>query len=132
MIFENYLASFYNFHCQFSIDAITQVTNCNKFDMKFIIHQLSNLKKLKYRLLIFYENKLHHPRNIIYKLEPPAQSSKYCCKLGIDDCGCDSLLGIILDQFIELTDSFIGQYSLDSFFPHITFILVCLQAHFKY
>lgn len=45
MIFENYLANFYDFHRRFSIDATTQIIDCNEFDVKFIIHRLSKLKK---------------------------------------------------------------------------------------
>ena len=40
---------FYNFHRQFSIDAITHITDCNEFDVKFIIYPLSKLKKLNYK-----------------------------------------------------------------------------------
>ena len=64
--------NFYDFYYQFSIDAITHITDCNKFDVKFIILLLSKLKKPNYKLLIFYKNKPHYTWNIIYKLEPPA------------------------------------------------------------
>lgn len=60
MIFENYLADFYDFHYQFLIDIITHITDCNKFDVKYIIHLSSKLKKLNYKLLILYKNKLHY------------------------------------------------------------------------
>ena len=40
---------FYDFHCRFSINAITHITDRNEFDVKFIIYPLSKLKKLNYK-----------------------------------------------------------------------------------
>ena len=40
---------FYDFHHWFSINATTHSTDCNEFDVKFIIHLLSKLKKLNYK-----------------------------------------------------------------------------------
>ena len=85
----------YDFHSQFSIDATTHITDCNKFDIKFIIHLSSKLKKLNYKLLILHENKPHYTRDIIYILELLAQSSKSCCNLSIDNCDCGPSLWII-------------------------------------
>lgn len=88
MIFKNYLTNFYNFYCQFSIDATTQIIDCKKFNIKFTIHQLSKQKKFNYRLLILYKNKQYYTQNIIYKPELPLQSSRFCYKLGINDYNC--------------------------------------------
>ena len=92
---------FYDFYWQFLIDATTHITYRNEFDVKFIFHLLSKLKKLNYKLLIVYENKLHYTRDIIYKLEPPAQSSRFCCRLSVDNCGCGLPLWINFEQSIE-------------------------------
>lgn len=51
MIFENYLADFYDFHRRFLICAtITRIIDCNDFDIQFIIYLLSKLKKQNYKL----------------------------------------------------------------------------------
>ena len=65
MIFENYLASFYDFHRWFSIEATTQIIDCNKFDVKFIIYQLSKLNNFNYRLSILHKNKPYYIQDII-------------------------------------------------------------------
>ena len=62
---------FYDFHCRFSINATTHITDRNEFDVKFIIHPSNKLKKLNYKLSILHENKSHYTRDIIYTLEPP-------------------------------------------------------------
>lgn len=59
MIFENYLADFYDFYYQFSSNAIIHITDYKEFNIKFIIYPLKILKKLNNELLIFYENKLY-------------------------------------------------------------------------
>ena len=39
----------YDFHHRFSIDATTYITDCNQFNIKFIIHLLSKQKKLNHK-----------------------------------------------------------------------------------
>ena len=92
---------FDDFHRQFSIDATTHITDCNKFDIKFIIYPLSKLKKLNYKLSILHKNKPYYTWNIIYILELPAQSSRSCCNLSVNNCGCNLPLWIIPEQSIE-------------------------------
>ena len=70
--------NFYDFHRRFLIVATTHITDRNKFNIKFIIYLLSKLKKLNYKLSIFHKNKLHYTQDIIFKLEPPTQSSRSC------------------------------------------------------
>ena len=86
---------FYDFYCQFSIDANTYITDCNKFDIKFILHSSSKLKKLNYKLLIFHKNKPYFTQNIIYILKPLVQSSRSCYKLSVDHYGYGPLLWIM-------------------------------------
>ena len=129
MIFENYpvlgRVDFYDFYCQFLVNVTTYITDHNKFDVKFIIYLLSKLKKLNYKLSIFYENKLNYTRIIIYKLEPPAQSFRSCCRLSVNNYNCVLLLWIILKQSIKLTKGSIMLYSLDSILYYVTLNLVC-------
>lgn len=108
--------NFYNFYCWFLINPTTYITDCNKFDIKLIIHPLSKLKILNYKLLILHENKLHYTWDIIHKLEPLAQNLKICYKLTVDNYNCGSSIWIIGDLSIKLIDIFISLYSLDLFF----------------
>ena len=106
MIFENYLAffrrvRFYDFYCQFLIDATTHIIDCNEFDVKFIFYLLRKLKKLNYKLLILHENKLYYNQDIIYKLELPAQNLRSYYRLRIDNCGYKPSLWIIPEQSIK-------------------------------
>ena len=40
---------FYDFYRRFSIDATIHITDHNEFDIKFINHPLSKLKKVNYK-----------------------------------------------------------------------------------
>ena len=119
---------FYEFYRRFLIDTTTYIPDCNEFDVKFIIHPSSKLKKLNYKFLILHENKLHYTWDIIYILEPPKQSSRSYGRLSIDDCSCNPPLRIISEQSIEYTNGFIYLYSLNSLFHYATLNPIYSQA----